>query len=94
MNTQMGALKAEYDELRDENRKLNVEIETGIDLDRVKEIAEVQLNMHAPDQNQLVLVNVPKSDYSVVMDYDYIDGNARKTSPLEKLISAAREILQ
>ncbi len=93
MNTQMGKLKTKYDELRDENRMLNVAIETSIDLDRVKEIAEVNLNMHAPDQNQLVLVNVPKSDYSVVMDYNYIDENAKKTSALEKLISAAREML-
>lgn len=93
LNIQMGKLTKRYDELRDENRKLNVAIETSIDLDRIKEVAETKLNMHAPDQNQLVLVNVPKSNYSVVMDYSYIDSGAYKTSPMENFIKAAKSIL-
>lgn len=93
MNARMGMLTTKYNGLRDENRKINVAIETSINLDRVKEIAEAELNMHVPDQNQLVLVNVPKSDYSVVMDYNYIAQNANKTSYLEKLISKAKGIL-
>lgn len=93
MNTKMGVLNAKYNELQDENRKLNVAIETSIDLDRVREIAQTKLNMHAPDQNQLVLVNVPKSNYSVVMNYDYIDESGQKSSLVENILNLAKGVL-
>lgn len=93
LNTKMGNLNARYNELRNENRMLNVDIETSIDLDRVKEIAETKLSMHTPDQYQLVLVNVPKSNYSIVLDYDYIDGTAQKASLMENIFNAAKAIL-
>lgn len=93
LNSRMGALNEQYNQLRDEKRMLNVEIETSIDLNRVKEIAETKLNMHTPERYQMVLVSVPKSNYSVVLDYEYIDNSAQKTSLMEKVINTVKAIL-
>lgn len=73
LNTAMNKLNEQYDELRDQNRRLKVEIETSIDLDKVQQIAETELGMHKPDQYQIVAVSVPKNDYNVVLDQEYID---------------------
>ena len=93
LNSRMGALNEQYNQLRDEKRMLNVEIETSIDLNRVKGIAETKLNMHTPERYQMVLVSVPKSNYSVVLDYEYIDNSAQKTSLMEKVINTVKAIL-
>ena len=93
LNSRMGALNEQYNRLRDENRMLNVEIETSIDLNRIKEIAETKLNMHTPERYQMVLVSVPKSNYSVVLDYDYIDNTTQKSSLMEKIINTTKAIL-
>ncbi|HHU91167.1 MAG TPA: cell division protein FtsL [Clostridiaceae bacterium] len=93
MNTRMGALTEQYNQLRNENRMLNVEIETGIDLNKVKEIAETKLDMHTPDSYQIVLVNVPKSNYSVVLDHEYIDNSVQNSSLMEKIINTAKAVL-
>jgi cell division protein FtsL len=93
LNSRMDSLYKEYNELRDENRMLNVAIETSIDLNRVREIAENKLNMHTPERSQLVLVSVPKSNYSVVLDREYIDNTTQKSSLMEKIINMAKAIL-
>jgi cell division protein FtsL len=93
LNSTMGELTAQYNLLRDENRKLKVDIETSIDLDYVRQIAETKLNMHKPDQYQLVLVSVPKSNYSVVLNYDYIDETTQKTSLVDKIMKTVRAVL-
>jgi len=93
LNSHMGTLTEQYNRLRDENRMLNVEIETSIDLNRVKEIAETKLKMHTPDSYQMVLVSVPKSNYSVVLDHDYIDNTVRNSSLMERIIDTAKAVL-
>lgn len=93
LNSQMGKLTAQYDQLRNENRMLKVDIETSIDLDYVRHIAETKLNMHKPDKYQLVLVSVPKSNYSVVLNHEYIDETTQKASLVEKIIRTVRAVL-
>lgn len=93
MNYKMGMLTQEYDKLRDENRALKVDIETRINLDYVKEYAETNLRMHKPDNYQLVLVDVPKSDYSVVVDQSYIDGATGNTSLMSNIVNFFKAIL-
>ena len=92
-NYHMGTLTDEYNRLRDENRKLQVDIGTTINLEKVKEIAETKLNMHKPDDYQIVLVSVPKNDYSVVVDQDYIDETTVDTSLIGKFINAVKAVL-
>ncbi len=94
LNYQMGQLTNQYEKLKDENRRLNVEIETSINLPRVEALAKEKLGMHKPEQYQIVLVSVPKNDYSVVVNQDYIDTKSNTdTSLLEKLISVIRMVL-
>ena len=67
LNATMNRMNEEYNALRNENRLLKVEIETNIDLDRVKQVAETEMGMHKPDRYQIVPVSVPKNDYNVVL---------------------------
>jgi len=94
LNYRMSKLTEEYNRLRDENRALNVEIETSINLDYVKEFAETRLNMHKPDSYQIVTVSVPKSDYSVVVDQSYIDSATENTSLIGNIVKLFKAILQ
>jgi|GEM_PF-348097 len=73
MNAAMSRMNEEYNALRNENRLLRVEIETSIDLDKVKQVAETELGMHKPDRFQVIPVSVPKNNYNVVLDQQYID---------------------
>lgn len=56
-----------YNELRNENSILKVQIETETDLGEIKEIAETRLGMQKPDKSQIVYIKVPRNDYTVVM---------------------------
>lgn len=56
-----------YNELRNENSMLKVQVETKTDLSEIKEIAETRLGMQKPDKSQVVYVKVPRDDYTVVM---------------------------
>jgi Cell division protein FtsL. len=95
LNATMNRLNEEYEALRNENRLLKVEIETSIDLDRVKEIAETRLGMHQPDRYQIVAVSVPKNNYNVVLNQDYIEETAgSKDKPLlEGILDAIKAAL-
>ncbi len=93
LNYSMGTLNEELSQLRDENRMLEVDIGTSINLERVKEIAQTRLNMHKPESYQIVLVSVPKNNYSVVVDQAYINETTNKTSLMDNLISAVKAVL-
>lgn len=92
LNATLNRLNEEYKNLRNENRLLRVEIETSIDLDRVKEISETQLGMHKPERYQIVAVSVPKNDYNVVLDQQYIEKAAEKSGKtvLEGVLDAIK----
>ena len=55
-----------YSEIKNENSILKVDIEKDTDLSKIRQIAEDKLGMHKPDKFQVIYVNVPKSDYSIV----------------------------
>lgn len=60
-----------YNSIRNENARLLVEIKKETDLTKIKEIAETRLEMQKPDKYQIVYVNVPKGDYTIVAEnYD------------------------
>ena len=64
-----------YNELRNENSILKVQIETKTDLTDIKEVAENRLSMQKPDKSQIIYINVPRNDYTVVMKSQ--DGTGR-----------------
>lgn len=95
LNAMMNKMNEEYNTLRNENRLLRVEIETSIDLDRVKQIAEAELGMHKPDRFQIVPVNVPKNDYNVVLDQQYIEeASGGRKSLLEGILDVVRAVFR
>jgi cell division protein FtsL len=55
-----------YSEIKNENSILKVDIEKDTDLSKMRQIAEDKLGMHKPDKFQVIYVNVPKDDYSIV----------------------------
>ncbi len=57
-----------YNELRNENSILKVQIETKTDLAEIKETAEIRLGMQVPDKSQIVYIKVPRNDYTMVMN--------------------------
>ncbi|HHY63426.1 MAG TPA: hypothetical protein GX501_00110 [Clostridiaceae bacterium] len=93
LNAKMGKLTEQYNALKNENRMLRVEIETSIDLDYVRQVAETKLNMHKPDNYQIVLVSVPKSSYNVVLNHDYIDETTQQTSLADRIKQTVKSVL-
>lgn len=68
-----------YNEIRNENSLIHMQVERDTDLNRIKELAENRLDMQKPDKSQIVYVRVPRNDYTVVLNTpartDIIEGN-------------------
>lgn len=61
-------LNKEYIKLQNENTQLSLDILEAMDLKTIRSIAEDKLGMHKPDKNQVIYINVPKSDTTIVSD--------------------------
>jgi Cell division protein len=57
-----------YNQIRNENSLLRMQVEKNTDLTRIKELAETKLGMQKPDKSQIVYIRVPKNDYTVVLN--------------------------
>ncbi|MFA6308285.1 MAG: cell division protein FtsL [Clostridia bacterium] len=68
LNYNVSKYTNEYNEIQDKNVKLKVDIQSKTDLNKVRQIAEQKLGMQKPDKNQIVYVDVPKTDFTVVND--------------------------
>jgi cell division protein FtsL len=68
LNYKINKTNISYNEIKNENARTKVEVEKQMDLQKIKETAEKKLGMQKPDKFQVVYVNVPKSDYTVVAD--------------------------
>jgi len=66
LNCKLAAQKQRYEQLKDENRKLQAKIGSQINLENVRRIAEERLGMKMPDNYQRIPVKVPKVNYSLV----------------------------
>lgn len=69
INEQKSALtkiQNEYNEILNENKKIEVSINSQIDLRKVEEIAIAQLGMNKPKQSQTVYVSTVPKDYGEV----------------------------
>jgi len=84
MNCELSALSVEHEALKDNNRRLQAEIGARINLEKVRTIAENELNMKMPDSYQRIPVKIPKVNYSLVMQ----EMNTEGTSSLKSLIMA------
>jgi cell division protein FtsL len=68
INYKVSSVESDYNKLRNENSRMKVQIEEQSDLSEIKEVAENKLGMQKPDKYQVVFLNVPKSDFTVVND--------------------------
>lgn len=68
LNYKVNSAYEEYNNLKNKNVKLKAEIESQIDLQKVKEYAQSELGMQKPDKYQVVYVNIPSSDYTEISD--------------------------
>lgn len=81
MNFALAKLNEEYETLKDGNRKLEVSINSKINQENIREIAEERLNMKMPDSYQKIPVKVPKVNYSTVT----VEGKEEKNGFLKTL---------
>ncbi len=60
INTKMNALT----EIKNENTRLTVKIESELDLQKIQRFAEENLGMQKPDKSQCTFVKIPRSDFT------------------------------
>lgn len=65
----LSRLERHYTEIKNENSRLKVSLETETDLSRVKQYAKQKLGMQEPDTHQIVYINIPKSDCTEISKY-------------------------
>lgn len=65
-NYDIQKLHREIDQVRMQNDKIKMEIAKAANSDEIRRIAKERLGMDEPQQYQIVEIDVPKSDYTVV----------------------------
>lgn len=68
INYNLNKLERQCNEIKNENSRLKVAVETETDLVKVKQLAEQRLSMQEPDMHQIFYVNIPKNDYTAVAE--------------------------
>ena len=81
-----------YEQIRNENSLLRVQIETKTDLNELKEVAENRLGMQMPDKSQIVYIKVPRNDYTVLMTSN--NSEEKSGNAISKFISRATGLLK
>ncbi|MCX7843583.1 MAG: cell division protein FtsL [Clostridia bacterium] len=76
LNYKIYQMNKQYNEVRNENSSLRVQIEKECDLNSIREIAVKKLGMQMPDKYQIAYVKVPKHNYTKVAQ-DYRAGDAK-----------------
>lgn len=66
LNYDSNKLSKQYVTMQNENSRISIEIEKAMDLNGIREVAETHLSMHKPDKSQIVYVNVPKEDVTIL----------------------------
>ena len=78
-----------YEEIRNMNSVLRYQIEKETDLDNIRLLAEAKLGMQTPKKNQIVYINVPKNDYTIVINEN--GKNKNDLSFLKAFINEGKE---
>ena len=91
LNYNINKSNKSYNELKNENSRLRVDIEKSTDLQKIREMAETKLGMQKPDRFQVVYVNVPKSDFTKASSTDH-EENTVGTSSFTAMLSKARKL--
>ncbi|MBE7042976.1 MAG: hypothetical protein E7399_05720 [Ruminococcaceae bacterium] len=65
---ELSVLKQERDAITDENKRLQVEIDSALNLDNVERVAMNELGMGKPEKYQTIYVNIQGDDYVEVAE--------------------------
>jgi len=65
LSYEIDKLNREYESLLEEKSVLEFELEKGMNLAKVEDVATNKLGMVRPDKNQVIGVSVPKADYTL-----------------------------
>lgn len=93
LNYKIDSKTKEYNTVRDLNTRLNVNIESKMNLNKIRERAEARLGMQKPDKYQIVYVNVPKKDFSVKADSDKENNDSGIISSLMDKVGKISQLL-
>ena len=93
MNYKLLKTNNQFNEIRNENSRLKVEIEKKLDLQTIKETAESKLGMQKPDRYQVIRVSVPKTDFTQVAD-EYKDVKSVNITAFSKLMEKVSKITE
>ncbi len=74
LNYSINSTYREYNELKKENSRLRMEVDSSMDLRKLQDLAETRLQMKKPDEFQTIHLAVPKSDITIVAE-QYSDKN-------------------
>lgn len=64
---ELNMVKKQYEDILNENKKLEVAINTEIDLRKVESVAIAELDMNKPKNSQVVYVNTNPNDYGEII---------------------------
>ena len=67
---ELESIKKQYEEVLNENKKIEVELNSEVDLRKVEDIAIARLDMNKPKSSQIVYVNTNPNDYGEVVEPD------------------------
>lgn len=87
LNYNINKANKQYQELQNENIRLEAEIVKKLDLQKIREAAETRLGMQKPDEAQYVYVNVPKTDFTKLAEGNPAQNNETGISGLFDKIS-------
>jgi cell division protein FtsL len=96
LNYRINDTYKKYNDLRNENSRLSVEIGKDMSLSKVKEVAENRLGMQKPNKYQIVHVRVPKKDVTIVAENykDYKDVTANTGGALAMVFDKVKKYTQ
>ena len=66
LNYETNKISKEYVAMQNENELITFDIDKAMGLESIREIAENNLSMHKPDKSQIVYVNVPREDVTIL----------------------------
>jgi cell division protein FtsL len=78
-----------YDDMKNKNALLRLQIGKETDLDKIRQVAETRLGMQNPDKSQMVYISVPRNDHTVVMDTDNDNADTNYAMVMEFLKDSA-----
>ncbi|NLD48984.1 MAG: cell division protein FtsL [Clostridiaceae bacterium] len=83
----------EYNEAKNNNIRLKVQIDEDVNSLKIEEKAVKELGMHKPDKYQITYVKVPRNDFTFVSE-EAIQEKRKNSNVFEKLVSDVSSLMK